>query len=75
VTAVTLYSKPDCHLCDLAYQLLTDLDLTVSVIDIQSNPVLMEKYHLTIPVVLFSNAAALSWPFDTEAIQSLLSRL
>jgi glutaredoxin len=75
VTAVTLYSKPNCHLCDLAYQLLTDLDLTVSVVDIQSNPVLMEKYHSTIPVVLFSNTAALSWPFDIEAIQSLLNQL
>jgi glutaredoxin len=75
VIAVTLYSKPDCHLCDLAYQLLTDLDLAVSVIDVQSNSVFMEKYHLTIPIVVFSNAAELSWPFDLEAIQSLLDRL
>ncbi len=72
---VTLYSKPDCHLCDLAYQLLANLDLNVTVIDIQSRPTLMAKYALTIPVVVFSNAVALNWPFDAEAIQSLLDPL
>lgn len=75
MNSVTLYSKPDCHLCDLAYQLLTSLSLTVTVIDIQSSPALMEKYGLTIPVVAFNNAIELNWPFDAKTIQSLLEQL
>lgn len=72
MSQVTLYSKPDCHLCDLAYQLLANLNLTVSVIDIQSSSTLIEKYGLTIPVAIFSNGTELNWPFDAETVQSLL---
>lgn len=75
MNSVTLYSNPDCHLCDLAYQLLTSLSLTVTVIDIQSSPALMEKYGLTIPVVALSNVIELNWPFDAKTIQSLLEQL
>lgn len=71
---VTLYSKPNCHLCDLAYTMLAELGLETSVIDIQANPKLMEKYHLQIPVVIFNDQTQLCWPFDTTVIQSRLDK-
>lgn len=73
MTHVTLYVKTDCHLCDLAIKLLEQFDLSVSVIDIQSETELMEQYGLVIPVVHFENGATLNWPFDATAIQSQLS--
>jgi len=74
VSDITLYSKPDCHLCDLAYTLLVELNLTVSVIDIRSDSELMKKYGELIPVAVLSDGTTLNWPFDKEAIHFQLAQ-
>jgi glutaredoxin len=73
MTRVTLYTKADCHLCDLALTLLNQFDLTISIVDIQSQAALIEKYSLIIPVVVFENGVTLNWPFDAMDIQSQLT--
>ena len=73
MSQVTLYAKTDCHLCNVAIELLKQFDLSLSIIDIQSQEELMERYGLLIPVVLFEDGTSLNWPFDAAAIQSQLS--
>lgn len=56
VMTVTIYSKPDCHLCDLAKDVIDrcrkKVDFAVEVIDISQNPVLLDRYRNDIPVIL-----------------------
>jgi glutaredoxin len=53
---ITIYSKPDCHLCDLAKDVVErcrkKIDFTLEVIDISQNPELFERYRNDIPVIL-----------------------
>ncbi len=53
---ITVYSKPDCHLCDLAKEIIErcrkKVDFTLEVIDISQNPELFERYRNDIPVIL-----------------------
>ena len=53
---VTLYSKPDCHLCDRAKEVIercrSKVDFTLEVVDISQNPELLERYRNDIPVIL-----------------------
>ena len=53
---ITIYSKPDCHLCDRAKEVIercrSKADFTVKVIDISQDPELFERYRNDIPVIL-----------------------
>lgn len=53
---ITIYSKPACHLCDLAKDVVDrcrqKVDFTVEVVDISQNPQLFERYGNDIPVIL-----------------------
>jgi len=52
---VTLYGKSGCHLCDDAEAALgrlgADLPMSVTKLDILSDPMLFERYRYRIPVV------------------------
>jgi glutaredoxin len=53
---ITIYSKPDCHLCDLAKEVIercrSKADFTLEMIDVSQNPELFERYRNDIPVIL-----------------------
>lgn len=53
---ITIYSKPDCHLCDLAKDVIErcrkKVDFTLEVVDISQNPEFFERYRNDIPVIL-----------------------
>ena len=53
---VIIYSKPDCHLCDLAKGVVErcrkKVHFTFEVIDISQDPTLFERYRNDIPVIL-----------------------
>lgn len=55
VFAITLYSRRGCHLCDEVERRIIrvgeEIPIRLTVVDIQSDPRLEEKYMLTIPVV------------------------
>ena len=69
---VTLYGKPDCHLCDQAEDLLARLarqrGLTYRKIDIQSAPDLFDRYRYRIPVLEVDGGATLDWPVTPERV-------
>jgi len=52
---VEIYTKADCHLCDVAKEVVERVQKRVpfalAVIDITSDPLLYEKYRYDIPVV------------------------
>ena len=53
---VTLYSKPGCHLCEEARELLDDLALeyefTIDEVNIEEHAALFAEYRYEIPVVM-----------------------
>jgi glutaredoxin len=54
---VTIYSKPDCHLCDemkaIVHRVLDgDAHTSIEEIDISNDPVLLGRYGLEIPVLM-----------------------
>ena len=55
MTVVTVYSKPDCHLCEDAMAVLlrlrTELGFTLRELDISADEVLHRAYFERIPVV------------------------
>jgi hypothetical protein len=67
---VTLYGKPDCHLCDDAEERLASLSrrvgLTYRKVDIQSSPELLERFRYRIPVIEVEGGAILDWPVTSE---------
>ena len=56
VRQITIYSKPDCHLCDVAKEVVErcrkSVDFALEVVDISRNPELFARYHNDIPVIL-----------------------
>lgn len=73
---LTLYTTQDCHLCQQALELLTEVsnqEITVNSIDISVSKTLTERYGQTIPVVRFPDSSELSWPFSLQDIETRLS--
>ncbi|MCF6264152.1 MAG: glutaredoxin family protein [Xanthomonadales bacterium] len=67
-----VYSRPDCHLCDLAATELQTAGLLqfVKGVNIEDDPELLKRYELTIPVV--HNPATqveLGWPFTAKSLR------
>ena len=56
MSTITIYSKPGCHLCDRAKEVVErcrqQADFTMEVVDISQNPELLQRYHDDIPVIL-----------------------
>lgn len=74
---VTVYSRPDCHLCDEALGQIRELasdgpPFTLEVIDIEKDDELMKRYLERIPVVETGGEVVSELVFEPEA---LLSRL
>ncbi len=66
---VFLYSTSGCHLCDLAWEILTPivtrLPLRLEEIDIAESDDLIARYGVRIPVLKFDGKnEELGWPFD-----------
>lgn len=77
--AVTVYSKPDCPLCDLAVAVLRDVQfertLAVDVEDIRTDLKLFERYRERIPVLVFDGRIMLDPPIDAHRVRGVLDRL
>ena len=74
---VNLYTTSACHLCEQALDLLQNLplELTIVEVEIANSDELMQRYGLTIPVVAVSNSKQeLNWPFDSNQLLDFLSR-
>ncbi len=74
--AVTLYTRPGCHLCDDARVVLEEVqrerafDLTI--VDVDTDPKLAELYGLEVPVVFIDGEKAFVYRVDASTLRSRL---
>jgi glutaredoxin len=73
---VILYSRPGCHLCEDAAELLERLarrfPITIVEINILSDVDLYERYKHSIPVVAIDGGATLVAPIRADELERLL---
>jgi glutaredoxin len=74
--AVTLYSRPGCHLCDemkaVVDRVARSIPLAVEQIDISTDPLLEERYGLEIPVLLVNGRKAAKFRIAEDQLRRLL---
>ncbi|AMN47304.1 hypothetical protein ACG33_09395 [Steroidobacter denitrificans] len=73
----TLYSRPDCSLCDelLAelVQLLPPQDVQrIRIVDISLDPVLERRYAIRIPVLMADEEFVCAYRLDVERVRAYL---
>ena len=71
-----LYTAHDCHLCEVAEDLLQPLieqqHLVLRKVDIGVDADLKAAYGLRIPVVVLTNGVEKGWPFTATQVKRLL---
>ena len=76
VTVVTLYGRPECHLCDEARDEIRALadelggSLELREVDIETDEVLLGDYLERIPVVAIDGAVVSELVLDLEALRA-----
>jgi glutaredoxin len=77
MTRVTLYSKPECCLCDEARAVIeavaSDRPLVLEEIDITGDADLMEHYGESVPVVLIDGRPAYEYHVDERDLRQRLA--
>lgn len=75
---LTLYSRPDCHLCELLTEQLLPLvgdRVRIEVIDIGADPGLERRYGLRIPVLAAGDTELSGYPLDRQRVERYLAEL
>ena len=76
--AVTLYTRVNCHLCEVVKGVLDDVrrerpfDLTV--VDVDTDPELVRLYDQEVPVVAINGRKAFKYRVDPAALRDRLDR-
>lgn len=71
-----LYTRPDCHLCEQAEEMVALLApaLSLELVDIEPDLDLISRYGLSIPVLAkVPEGDELAWPFDEAGLAGFLS--
>lgn len=75
---ITLYSRPQCHLCDDARLMIERIcsgkDLAWQEINIETDPQLQERYGEFIPVVMVNDDQVGYWRIEAAALESAIDR-
>ena len=73
---LTLYQRDDCHLCDLALDVLAQARAPeFSSVFIDDDAELEARYGERVPVLRNEDSGCeLNWPFDAEAVMRLSGR-
>ena len=76
---VTLYSRSNCHLCEVAQSTLeklqSEIDFTIDKKLIDGSPELEKQYGEQVPVILINGAMHDFFRVDPERFKSSISRL
>jgi thiol-disulfide isomerase/thioredoxin len=74
--ALTLYSRPGCHLCDemkeIVYPIARELGGTVAEVDISTDPELEARYGTEIPVLLVNGRKAFKYRLTERELRKRL---
>lgn len=72
-----LFRRAECGLCDEALALLRPHirsgRLVLEEVDIESDPGLLHRYFLAIPVLAIEDGPTLNWPFDGQDLHRALA--
>ena len=70
---LVLFSRPDCHLCDVAAELLQSENLAFTKKDIETDIELISQYGTRIPVLLRTDSRSeLGWPFTSSRLRKFV---
>jgi hypothetical protein len=75
---LTLYSRPDCRLCEELLEELLPLlpaSVTVTKVDVDSSVATTRRYGLRIPVLAAGDEELSGYPLDRERVQRFLDAL
>ncbi|MFO0597520.1 MAG: glutaredoxin family protein [Myxococcaceae bacterium] len=77
-TAIVVYRKPGCALCDEVDDRLDDLlrgvpEVTVTHVNVLSDTVLFERYRYRVPVIEIGGIERLSLRFDDRELRAALA--
>ena len=76
---VIVYSRPGCHLCDEAKAAIRQANCaeqyTLEEIDIETSPILLEKYQNEIPVVTINDVEEFRHRVDPSEFKKKLFRV
>lgn len=74
--AITLYGKPDCHLCHEAREMLLRLKAEhpheLTEVDITTDAAYWERYRNAIPVLVIDDAVELDAPIQESEVRAAL---
>lgn len=75
---VVIYSRPDCHLCDVAKQIIAAAghadEYTLEEINIESDPSLINRYQHDIPVITINGIETFKHRLTVDEFQSAIAR-
>ncbi len=78
MTVIEFYTRPGCHLCEEALQVLevirSEFDFEIQVVDISESPELDELYGTQIPVAKLDGSTILKHRADEKLLRRILSR-
>ena len=70
---IVLYTRPGCHLCELAAAMLDELRVPWRAVDIEGDEILEDRYDLIIPVVFLEGTKKeLRFPFGKAQLSRFL---
>ena len=76
-TRITLYSRPGCHLCEVALEVIervgADLGVGWEEIDIDSDPDLLDRFGEEIPVTFVDGVQHDYWRVDEARLRAALN--
>ena len=76
---IDIYSRPGCHLCDEAKEVIERVrrrfDFSLRVVNIETDPELEKKYGEQIPVVLINGNKAFKYRVDEAEFERKVKRL
>lgn len=75
---VTVYTRRGCHLCEDAIAVVRDVadgrpDVTVELVDIDTDPALIERYTIRVPVIAVNGAEIAEYQVAVEQLRAALS--
>ena len=78
MTVIEFYTRPGCHLCEEALQVLevirSEFDFEIQVVDISESSELDELYGTQIPVAKLDGSTILKHRADEKLLRRILSR-
>jgi glutaredoxin len=72
VARITLYGRPDCHLCDEARAVLQSIGESFEEVDIESDDALFKRYLERIPVVTLDGREVAELYVEERHLRNLL---